>query len=66
MNVIYNEIDSFAAQWLRRLCAAGHIQAGDVIERDIANVKGTEVTSAPQIAATFIKGAMSAIYDDSV
>jgi DNA (cytosine-5)-methyltransferase 1 len=31
----YNEIDPFAAQWLRNLIDAGHIAPGDVDERDI-------------------------------
>ena len=35
----YNEIDPYAAQWLRNLIAAGHIAPGDVDERSIADVK---------------------------
>ncbi|EBN8162364.1 DNA cytosine methyltransferase [Salmonella enterica subsp. enterica] len=31
----YNEIDSFAAQWLRNLIAGGHIAPGEVDERSI-------------------------------
>jgi len=34
----YNEIDSFAAQWLRNLIAAGHIADGDVDQRSIVDV----------------------------
>jgi len=34
----YNEIDHYAAQWLRNLIAAGHIAPGDVDERDIRDV----------------------------
>lgn len=34
----YNEIDGFAAQWLRNLMAAGHIPQGEVDERSIADV----------------------------
>jgi DNA (cytosine-5)-methyltransferase 1 len=34
----YNEIEPFAAQWLRNLIAAGHIAPGDVDERSIADV----------------------------
>ena len=34
----YNEFDRFAAAWLRELIAAGHIPAGDVDERSIADV----------------------------
>lgn len=35
----YNEIDEFAAQWLRNLIAAGHIAPGDVDTRSIEDVK---------------------------
>lgn len=34
----YNEIDSFAAKWLRNLIAAGHIAPGEVDERSIEDV----------------------------
>ena len=34
----YNEIDPFAAAWLRNLIAAGLIAPGDVDERSIADV----------------------------
>ena len=34
----YNEIDPFAAQWLRNLIAAGHIAPGKVDERSIEDV----------------------------
>jgi len=34
----YNEIDPYAAQWLRNLIAAGHIAPGDVDERSIVDV----------------------------
>ncbi|HGN2751850.1 TPA: DNA cytosine methyltransferase [Pseudomonas aeruginosa] len=34
----YNEIDPYAAQWLRNLIAAGHIAPGDVDERSIEDV----------------------------
>ncbi|HEY4467265.1 MAG TPA: DNA cytosine methyltransferase [Klebsiella sp.] len=34
----YNEIDPFAAQWLRNLIAAGHIVPGEVDERSIEDV----------------------------
>lgn len=30
MAAYYNEIDPYAAQWLRNLIAAGHIAPGDV------------------------------------
>lgn len=35
----YNEIDPYAAQWLRNLIAAGHIAPGDVDERSILDVQ---------------------------
>ncbi|MGM8392753.1 DNA cytosine methyltransferase [Enterobacter hormaechei] len=34
----YNEIDAFAAQWLRNLIAGGHIAPGEVDERSIEDV----------------------------
>lgn len=34
----YNEIDPFAAQWLRNLIAAGHIAPGEVDQRSIEDV----------------------------
>jgi DNA (cytosine-5)-methyltransferase 1 len=34
----YNEIDPFAAQWLRNLIAGGHIASGEVDERSIEDV----------------------------
>lgn len=34
----YNEIDPFAAQWLRKLIAGGHIAPGEVDERSIEDV----------------------------
>ncbi|MHB4163753.1 DNA cytosine methyltransferase [Klebsiella pneumoniae] len=34
----YNEIDPFAAKWLRNLIAAGHIAPGEVDERSIEDV----------------------------
>ena len=38
MAAYYNEIDPFAAQWLRNLINAGHIAPGDVDERSIKDV----------------------------
>lgn len=35
----YNEIDPYAAEWLRNLIAAGHIAPGDVDTRDIRDVR---------------------------
>jgi DNA (cytosine-5)-methyltransferase 1 len=39
MTAYYNEIDPYAAQWLRNLIEAGHIAAGVVDERSIEDVK---------------------------
>jgi DNA (cytosine-5)-methyltransferase 1 len=39
----YNEIDPFAAQWLRNLIAAWHIASGDVDERSIASVRADDL-----------------------
>lgn len=38
MAAYYNEIDPFAAQWLRNLIAGGHIAPGEVDERSIEDV----------------------------
>jgi len=38
MAAYYNEIDPYAAQWLRNLILAGHIAPGEVDERSIADV----------------------------
>ena len=39
----YNEIDPYAAQWLRNLIAAGHIAPGDVDERSIEDVRPSDL-----------------------
>ena len=39
----YNEIDPFAAQWLRNLMAAGHIPEGEVDERSITEVSPADL-----------------------
>lgn len=44
----YNEIDPYAAQWLRNLIAAGHIAPGDVDERSIIEVKPDELREYAQ------------------
>jgi len=44
----YNEIDPFAAQWLRNLIAAGHIAPGDVDERSILEVRPDELRGYTQ------------------
>jgi DNA (cytosine-5)-methyltransferase 1 len=44
----YNEIDPYAAQWLRNLIAAGHIAPGDVDERSIEDVKPDDLRQYKQ------------------
>lgn len=44
----YNEIDPYAAQWLRNLIAAGHIMPGDVDERSIEDIKPYELIGYTQ------------------
>lgn len=44
----YNEIDPYAAQWLRNLIEAGHIASGDVDERDIRDVRPDELVGYTQ------------------
>lgn len=44
----YNEIDPYAAQWLRNLIAAGHIAPGDVDERSILEVKPDDLRGYEQ------------------
>ena len=44
----YNEIDPYAAQWLRNLIGAGHIAPGDVDERSIEDVKPDDLRNYAQ------------------
>lgn len=44
----YNEIDPYAAQWLRNLIDAGHIAHGDVDERSIEDVRPNELRGYTQ------------------
>jgi DNA (cytosine-5)-methyltransferase 1 len=44
----YNEIDPYAAQWLRNLIDAGHIARGDVDERSIADVRPDDLSGYDQ------------------
>jgi DNA (cytosine-5)-methyltransferase 1 len=44
----YNEIDPYAAQWLRNLIAAGHIAPGDVDERSIVDVRPDDIAGYTQ------------------
>lgn len=44
----YNEIDPYAAQWLRNLIAAGHIAPGEVDERSIEDVRPDDLRGFAQ------------------
>jgi len=48
MAAYYNEIDPYAAQWLRNLISAGHIAAGDVDERSIEDVTPDDLRNYTQ------------------
>jgi DNA (cytosine-5)-methyltransferase 1 len=48
MTAYYNEIDPYAAQWLRNLIAAGHIAPGYVDERSIVDVKSEDLRGYTQ------------------
>jgi DNA (cytosine-5)-methyltransferase 1 len=44
----YNEIDPYAAQWLRNLIAAGHVAPGEVDERSILDVSPDDLAGFTQ------------------
>lgn len=44
----YNEIDPYAAQWLRNLIAGGHIAPGDVDQRSIVDVRPSDLEGYAQ------------------
>jgi len=44
----YNEIDAYAAAWLRNLISAGHIAPGDVDERSIFDVRPDDLKGYTQ------------------
>ena len=48
MSSYYNEIDPYAAQWLRNLIARGLIADGDVDERSIVDVKADDLAGYRQ------------------
>ena len=48
MRAYYNEIDPFAAQWLRELIKAGHIAPGEVDTRSIENVEANDLAGFTQ------------------
>lgn len=49
MAAYYNEIDPFAAQWLRNLIDAGHIASGEVDERSIEDVTPEDLHGFTQV-----------------
>ena len=49
MTAFYNEIDPFAAKWLRNLIAAGHIAPGVVDERSIDEVSANDIKDFDQV-----------------
>jgi len=53
MPAYYNEIDPYAAQWLRNLITAGHIAPGFVDERSIEDVRPDELMGFTQVQALF-------------
>jgi DNA (cytosine-5)-methyltransferase 1 len=48
MTAYYNEIDPYAAQWLRNLIDGGHIASGDVDERSIVDVQPDDLRGYTQ------------------
>jgi DNA (cytosine-5)-methyltransferase 1 len=48
MSVYYNEIDPYAAQWLRNLIVFGYIADGEVDERSIVDVRPEELRGFTQ------------------
>lgn len=48
LTAYYNEIDPYAAQWLRNLISAGHIAPGDVDERSIVDVQADDLAGYQQ------------------
>jgi len=48
LSAYYNEVDRYAAQWLRNLIAAGHIAPGDVDERSIVDVRADDLKGYTQ------------------
>jgi len=48
MSAYYNEIDPYAAQWLRNLIKAGHIADGEVDTRSIVDVRPDDIRGFTQ------------------
>lgn len=51
MPVVYNEIEPYAAEWIRNLSEAGHVAQGAVDARSIRSLAATDVTGATQFHA---------------
>ena len=49
VTAFYNEIDPYAAQWLRNLIVAGYIADGIVDERDIRDIRPDELSGFTQL-----------------
>lgn len=48
MTTLYNEIDPYAAAWLRNLSDAGHIALGGVDTRSVRDLDPTELVGLVQ------------------
>ena len=48
MKIFYNEWDAYAAQWLRNLGEDGHIPLGEVCEKSITELKGSDLDGYEQ------------------
>ena len=48
MSVYYNELDPYAAQWLRNLIAGDQLPAGEVDERDVRDVRPGDLVGFAQ------------------
>ena len=48
MTAYYNEVEPFAAQWLRNLIVAGYIAPGEVDERSINDVQPSDLRGFTQ------------------
>ena len=64
MTATYNEIEPYAAQWLRNLSDAGHIAPGEVITRSIKELDPDEIRT-PQFHAFAGIGVWSAALRDA-
>ena len=56
----YNEIDPFAAAWLRNLIKEKLIPDGDVDERSIADVQPVDLKDCPPVTVILFSSGMSA------